>query len=416
MTSETSQTRSVDHRAVLAGLVILGFALRLVAAVVVQGFVTARGKLCVFPDTDVYWHLAGRMRNGLSFEVSQWEVPHLAIRTPGYPLFLAVCQAIFGAASLMPVRVVQAGLGASCVGLIYVLVRRIRPEGSTALIAAGLAAIEPYTIGISALVLSEALFVPLMLVSLWGTAALWECSVWSTRRWLLALATGAAHGAAILVRPSWALAVPLLLAACVVVVGQGHRAKAFRKAMIITLGVVVIMTPWWIRNARVYGRFVPTALWVGASLYDGLNPRADGSSDMRFLEAPDIRMLDETAQDIELRSRAVNFALSHPGRALRLSLIKVGRFWSPWPNADTLRAPGVAIASALVTLPLFALIAVGTIRCRRDARALILLLGPLLYFCALHAVFVSSIRYRIPPEVSALGLAAVGLRRSANDR
>ena len=37
-----------------------------------------------------------------------------------------------------------------------------------------------------------------------------------------------------------------------------------------------------------------------------------------------------------------------------------------------------------------------------------LLAGPLFYFCALHLVFASSMRYRIPAEVPAMGLAAVG--------
>ena len=39
-----------------------------------------------------------------------------------------------------------------------------------------------------------------------------------------------------------------------------------------------------------------------------------------------------------------------------------------------------------------------------------LLAGPLVYFCAVHLVFVSSIRYRIPGEMIASALAGIGLR------
>ena len=53
---------------------------------------------------------------------------------------------------------------------------------------------------------------------------------------------------------------------------RSGRIAAARSALICALGVVLVMGPWWIRNARIYGRFVPTALWIGASLYDGLNP------------------------------------------------------------------------------------------------------------------------------------------------
>ena len=46
----------------------------------------------------------------------------------------------------------------------------------------------------------------------------------------------------------------------------------------MALGLVVVMAPWWVRNASIYGKFVPTAVWMGASLYDGLNPGPRGQA------------------------------------------------------------------------------------------------------------------------------------------
>ena len=213
-----------------------------------------------------------------------------------------------------------------------------------------------------------------------------------------------------LVRPSWALFVPMMLALWLIAswrAGQGRAAA--RGAAICALGVVLVMCPWWVRNARVYGRFVPTALWLGASLYDGLNPRADGGSDMiPFLRDPEIWPLDEQDQDAELTRRALAFVREDPRRALGLAIVKLGRYWSPWPNAAGFRSPALAVAGAAVELPILGLIALGLWDRRRDPRAWVLLAGPLLYFCALHTVFASSMRYRIPGEMPALGLAAIG--------
>jgi hypothetical protein len=171
---------------------------------------------------------------------------------------------------------------------------------------------------------------------------------------------------------------------------------------------VLVMSPWWARNALIYGRFVPTALWAGASLYDGLNPKATGASDMSFLSDREIWPLDEQVQDTELTRRAVSFAREQPTRVLSLALVKLGRFWSPWPNAGALFSPALALAAVIVELPLFGLMLVGGWARRRDPRILILLAGPVLYFCAIHLVFASSMRYRIPGEMPALGLAAIG--------
>jgi hypothetical protein len=204
------------------------------------------------------------------------------------------------------------------------------------------------------------------------------------------------------------LIVPLLLLAWII---NARRRSALKDATIIALACAVIMMPWWVRNARLFGRFVPTALWVGASLYDGLSPTATGASEMNFLAEPGIVELDESTQDIVLRRRSIDFVRANPGRAAWLAIVKAGRYWSPWPNADTLQNPIAAALSAVITLPLFALIAVGIWDRRRDPRTLILLAGPLLYFLLLHMVFVSSIRYRIPGILPALGLAAIGLDR-----
>jgi 4-amino-4-deoxy-L-arabinose transferase-like glycosyltransferase len=405
--------------------------LRIVAADLVDAYVHRGGpaQLCLFPDTLIYWHLARTIRDGAPYEVVEWgDIPHFARRTPGYPVFLAACQACFGERTLA-VRLVQAVLGTISVYLVYGLTRQVlgqwgQPAASqisdsgrviVALFATALAAIHPYFIMMSTLILSEAVFVPLSLGALWGLAALWGeggatrgLAAW--RVFVLAAGSGAAAGLAILVRPSWALFPPAALVAWVAArVHDRHAlAQATGRALVFVLGIVVVMSPWWVRNARIYGRFVPTALWMGASLYDGLNPKATGASDMAFRNDREIWPLDEQDQDAMLTRRAVGFARDNPGRALWLAVVKLGRFWSPWLNAEGLRSPVVRFAGAIVELPIFALLALGIWDRRRDLRAWALLAGPLLYFCALHMVFASSMRYRIPGEMPALGLAAIG--------
>jgi len=421
----------------LASLVLVlevALGLRVIAADAVEWYVRRGGanQLCLFPDTRYYWELARNIRAGAPYEIVEYaDIPHFALRTPGYPLLIAACQTLFGERPLA-VRLVQAVLGTLGVYLVYRLTLQLAGRGEPAdhspamtmaaprrwtipLIAAAIAALNPYYAFMSAILLSEAVFVPLMLAALWGQAVLWPKRGQDPKlqRWqavLAALGSGAAAGAAILVRPSWALFVPAMLALRMIASLGDRRALAVsaRDALICSVAVAGVMSPWWARNASIYGRFVPTALWMGASLYDGLNPKATGASDMTFVGDPEIWPLDEQDQDVELTRRAFAFARAEPMRAVTLAAIKLGRYWTPWPNADVLRNPVAIGAGTVVELPVLGLIVVGAWARRRDPRAWVLLAGPLLYFCALHLVFASSMRYRIPGEIPALGLAAIG--------
>jgi 4-amino-4-deoxy-L-arabinose transferase-like glycosyltransferase len=410
----------------------IAFFLRVLAAGAVEMYARRGGsqRLCLFPDTEIYWGLARQIRGSALYQYVEFaDIPHFAIRTPGYPLFLALCHALFGERTLA-VRLVQAVLGVVSVYFVYELTRQflnptrigqLRPEStprswSAPLIAGALAAVSPYCVLLSPLILSEAVFEPLMLGALSCLATLWTKRGGAASRagyldWLVALASGALSGAAVLVRPSWAFFVPVALLGWVVVTLPDRRAMrgAIRGAVLCGLGMVLVLGPWWSRNTNVLGRPVATALWFGASLYDGLNPEATGASDMSFLGDPAFWPLDEQGQDFRLTRRAAEFARAHPRQAIRLAAVKLGRYWSPWPNAEGFRSTTLAVASACVELPILALVAMGAWHRRRDPRAWVLLAGPLLYFCALHLVFASSMRYRIPGEMAALGLASLGL-------
>ena len=116
MTEPPTRHRVIDR---LATVLEWALGLRIAAADVVQWLAQRKGSLCVFPDSTIYWLLAGTIRDGAPFEVLEWgDAPHFALRTPGYPLFLALCRLLFGDRTLA-VRLVQAGerwASGSCLG------------------------------------------------------------------------------------------------------------------------------------------------------------------------------------------------------------------------------------------------------------------------------------------------------------
>jgi hypothetical protein len=183
------------------------------------------------------------------------------------------------------------------------------------------------------------------------------------------------------------------------------------------------MLPWWIRNAQVTGHFVATTLQVGASLYDGLNPAADGGSNLAFV--PEFVTAERAAeasgreQDIleyrlngRMTTAAIAWAREHPGRVAQLTLIKFSRLWKVWPNEPSLRSWPLRLVVFCTYTPLLVLGAVGAWRFTPRGWPFVLAWLPAIYFTLVHAVFVSSIRYR-EPAMLALGVLAAGVLAGA---
>lgn len=392
-------------------------ALRVMAAIGVQTYLDRAGRDFLIPgDAEGYWALAGAIAAGEDYAV--YEPPRRVLRMPGFPLLLAAVRVVTGDAFL-PVRLVLAGVGTAGCGAVYLLGRALDSE-RTGLMAAALATFWPVLIGFSVLVLSETFFALMLTLSLAAMAKLVRATGEAgSRKVVWGGAVGISIVLASYVRPTW---LPAAVGFPIVYWLWAGRTKAAAAAgLAVVLTAAATLTPWVIRNHVVTGRFVPTTLWVGPSLYDGLNPGATGESDMRFFDEENLLgRMSEYDMDREYRSRAWAFVRENPSRAIELAFAKLWRYWRPWPGAEQFSSPGARLLVAAYYLPVLALAIAGAWLRRDDLWLVGLSAGPILFFSLVHCVFVGSLRYRLPAEypfcvLGAVGLQALFKRRFARD-
>jgi 4-amino-4-deoxy-L-arabinose transferase-like glycosyltransferase len=412
--------RQVRRRtAILVGIL----ALALAARVLFSGFAVGFDRPPVGDAADYHRQAenlaAGRGLINLSGEPTCY-------RPPGYPLFLAPFYAVLGARVEVAVGL-QIVLGLLVVLCCYLLARRFFSE-SLALVAAAIAAVNPLLIFASAYALTENLYTVLLLVCLISISPFAWDSLPSDRRFLIG---GVLLGAAALVRPN---GLPLALFACpaIAVLDRRRGSGRLRRAILFALGLVLVITPWTLRNRAVKGEWVMISTNGGTTFYLTNNhlvctePRFQGNlaPGPRLPHWEDLKNMNELERDREAWRLGMQFLKDNPDCIPGLIGNKLARFWRLrsgtgtgvigggwWWNKNSVVGGlasriDVGVIYSALAMPLFVL---GLAVTAGRYRELIFLYGVVIVHTLTALVFFGSLRARIPVEPVMAVFASAGL-------
>jgi 4-amino-4-deoxy-L-arabinose transferase-like glycosyltransferase len=200
-------------------------------------------------DAVNYHQLAVQLLESHRFALEPNGPPHV-MRTPGYSAFLAAAYATGGARPWVGL-LAQILLDVAACGLIGLALGRLF-DHRVGVVAAFVYAVDPYlALYASALLLSDSLFVFLLVAALALVAAGWGEARPARRIWLHA-ALGGVLGLATLVRPIGLLVAPacaLFLAAR----DRRPRAAVLGGAVALLMAFALVVGPWVLRNQRQFG-------------------------------------------------------------------------------------------------------------------------------------------------------------------
>lgn len=379
---------------------IIWFAVLFCAALIIRlGFVYRFGSTPVY---DLLWNdaVGWNLASGNGFTASQVEprVPGI-YRTPGYPAFLAAVYSLFGH-SYFAVYASQAlldALSAVLIGLIAL--NYVTPR--TAIISSGLYALYPYSIYFCGILHQDILLTFSILVALFLLTKAIRSDE-RLRRWLM---VGIAVGFAALVKTNMLL---FAIVPAITLFWGIPRVQKRREAMaMLSLAIVLVISPWVVRNYVVFHGFPP--LSVGGTgkalvlLVDELNggeeqllKQARGPQDeaaSTYLEGS----VDGTAlieREKGLARRAAPELLRRWPEYLVLMLKHVPRLWVTRYTIG--RSAKVAMAAQLVSWAFLIPGLLGMFIARREWRGLLPLYATVVLFTVMYAPYNVEARYTLP--------------------
>jgi 4-amino-4-deoxy-L-arabinose transferase-like glycosyltransferase len=327
-----------------------------------------------------------------------------ALLAPGYPAVIALVFRIFGSftfAAALAVMVMQVLFSVGTVLLIMIVARRCF-DGRAADLAGAFWAVSLPLLWMPT-IFWETCLSTLLLVGMLALALRCEQK---PSRFLWAL-MGGYCGLAALVNPAllMTLLAPLGWAAW-------QTRKTLRYSPLLGLLVLVLVfAPWPIRNARALGAFIPMRSTVGLELWMGNRAGATGFLDESVFplfnrgEYDQYVAKGEVAYMRDKSGLARTYVRAHPLEFLRLSCIRVLRFWTGTGSKDgsVLFAVHALLTSCLGAMGMWRLWQRG----RFGVAALFLL--PLMVFPLPYYITHAEFRYRLVVDPLLTILAASAL-------
>lgn len=364
------------------------------------------------PDEGVYLHLA---RNILAHGVfGTGDVP-AADRPPGLSFLLGLLFHLTGP-SLRAGRLLGAGVATASVWLIYRYGAAVFGQ-RVGLAAAGVAAVYPFFVYWSGILMTESLIVFCVLLAVWRTH---EWAESSQESWLLALGAGLAWGLAIMTRTQ-NLVFPLMLTPWFLLRGKSPR--RLKSAAVFLAAGLAFPAFWAARNKRHLGISTLDAhsgytLIIRTMFYDEDN--IDTGVANQALERTELyrraSSLPPAEGDKLYMREALRFIRENPGLYFRHCLGNLWQFWRFYPRLDKTVGVGGAFFGrsragfalmSIATEPALLLLALLGLRLAFKERKAVEL--PLIFIAGttfIHACVIAQMRYRIPVMPFAILLAA----------
>ena len=299
-------------------IVVIAIALRL--AWVLYAAREPRG----FHDPTLYGVFAARIADGHGYTAANGEA------TTYYPVgYIGALGAVVWVVGQTPIpenvsmtaAVFNLVLGVGAVALTFEVGRRLF-DNRIGLIAAAVLALWPNLIFHTAVVLTEALFIFLVMGAVLLLVALPAAT--QRIRWGRLAVFGVILALSALVRPISLMFLPVLL---VVLVVAGTRwGSAIGYAGAATLAVVLVLMPWTIRNFRATDSFVPISTNLGDNLCMSRHTGATGEFQADPACAVRARGLKTPEYEVEVNNtnvrRAVRFVKGHPLTEAKLVFLR----------------------------------------------------------------------------------------------
>jgi 4-amino-4-deoxy-L-arabinose transferase-like glycosyltransferase len=265
-----------------------------------------------------------------------------AFRPPLFPLSLAALYKVVGVGSAKTRwaagRVMEAVFGAAVVLLICLI--GVRLFGRTAgLVAGGIAAVYPPLVLVGSSLLSESLFIPLELGSVWAALVHRD----SEHRYRWAVLSGVLVGLAELTRSNgFALALPIGFLVWSQRPSRTPRAhdsvidvRAVRAPAAFLAAFVLTLVPWTVRDYHVFHQFVPITTEAGYGLAGAYNPAVQARTDYPALwqfPTEDVHNVwarypkaNEAEVSAHLTDVALDYIAAHPSSVLKTAYWNVLR-------------------------------------------------------------------------------------------
>ena len=392
------------HAVMLAVVFLLALVLRVGVTTLFVGLDSAPDA-GANPDQIDYEMLAYRMSVGLGYSLETGEPT--ARRAPGTSLILLPVYKLFGhsyAAGrlwfclLSALTCVMVGwLGRACFGPV------------TGLVAAGWLAVYPGHFYYTMHFVSETPY------SFWLAGAL-ALTIWATRTPFLLghVAAGACWAMAVLTRPQIVLALPMMLGVVLLTGPKETRFVNLKRWAVQACVVVVLVSPWVVRNAVVLGK--PTLVTISGLGFWGsnnelvlLDPDLRGGWVKHSRLSRELRPLPggEVARDAAAWRYGLEFVKDHLAEMPGLVTAKLRRL--VWPFSDT---PNLAVrwAFALGWMALAPFLLVGVVQgVRRAAGPAMVLALPVMATVATVVIYYGSDRFRDSCAPALLVFASLGL-------